>query len=124
MEQDKTLELLEEMKKINQKTLMHQRIMSALMLVFVVAVISLLPTVVTTLNTAKTTLTHMNDAITQMEGALSEVETLATEAGNAMDGMEDALKNINGIDIETLNQAITDLGEVVQPMADFFGRFK
>ena len=124
MEQDKTLELLEEMKKINQKTLMHQRVMSVLMLVFVVAVVSLLPTVVETLNTAKTTLTHMNEAITQMDGALSEVETLATEAGNAMDGMEKALENINGIDIETLNQAITDLGEVVQPMADFFGRFR
>ena len=124
MEQDKTLELLEEMKKINQMTLMHQRVMSVLMLVFVVAVVSLLPTVVETLNTAKTTLTHMNEAITQMEGALSEVETLATEAGNAMDGMEKALENINGIDIETLNQAITDLGEVVQPMADFFGRFR
>lgn len=124
MEQDKTLELLEEMKKINQKTLMHQRVMSVLMLVFVVAVVSLLPTVVETLNTAKTTLTHMNEAITQMEGALSEVENLATEAGTAMDGMEKALENINGIDIETLNQAITDLGEVVQPMADFFGRFR
>ena len=124
MEQAKTLELLEEMKEINQKTLMHQRVMSVLMLVFVVAVVSLLPTVVETLNTAKTTLTHMNEAITQMEGALSEVETLATEAGNAMDGMEKALENINGIDIETLNQAITDLGEVVQPMADFFGRFR
>lgn len=124
MEQDKTMELLEEMKKINQKTLMHQRVMSVLMLVFVVAVVSLLPTVVTTLETAKTTLTHMNEAITQMEGALSQVETLATEAGTAMDGMEQALENINTIDIETLNQAITDLGEVVKPMADFFGKFK
>ena len=103
---------------------MHQRVMSVLMLVFVIAVVSLLPTVVETLNTAKTTLTHMNEAITQMEGALSEVETLATQAGTAMDGMEKALENINGIDIETLNQAITDLGEVVQPMADFFGRFR
>ena len=124
MEQDKTMELLEEMKKINQKILMHQRVMSVLMLVFVVAVVSLLPTVVTTLETAKTTLTHMNEAITQMEGALSQVETLATEAGTAMDGMEQALENINTIDIETLNQAITDLGEVVKPMADFFGKFK
>lgn len=123
MEQDKTLELLEEMKKINQKTLMHQRIMSVLMLVFVVAVVSLLPNVVNTLNTARTTLVHMNEAVTQMEGALAEVETLATEAGTAMDGMEQALEKINGIDIESLNQAITDLGEVVKPMADFFGRF-
>ena len=124
MEQDKTLELLEEMKKINQKTLMHQRVMSGLMLVFVVAVVSLIPNVVNTLDTARTTLIHMNEAITQMETALAEVDTLATEAGTAMDGMEKALENINGIDIETLNQAITDLGEVVEPMADFFGRFK
>lgn len=124
MEQDKALELLEEMKKINQKTLMHQRIMSVLMLVFVVAVVSLLPSVVNTLDTARTTLTHMNEAITQMETALADVETLAAEAGTAMDGMEQALENINGIDIGSLNQAITDLGDVVEPMANFFGRFK
>ena len=124
MEQDKTLELLEQMKKINKKTLMHQRIMSVLMLIFVVTVVSLLPTVVTTLNTAKSTLTHMNEVITKMEGALTEVETLASEAGTAMEGMEQALENINGIDIQSLNQAITDLGDVVEPMADFFGRFK
>lgn len=124
MEQDKTLELLEEMKKINQKTLMHQRVMTVLMVVFVVAVVSLLPNVVSTLSTAKTTLVHMNEAITQMEGALSEVETLADGAGVAMEGMEKALENINGIDIETLNEAITDLSEVVEPMANFFGKFK
>lgn len=124
MEQDKTLELLEEMKKLNKKALMHQRVMSVLMLVFVIVVVSLLPTVVTTLDTAKSTLIHMNEAITQMEGALTEVGTLATEAGTAMDGMEKALENINGIDIQSLNQAITDLGEVVEPMANLFGRFK
>ena len=124
MEQDKTLEVLEEMKKINKKTLMHQRVMSVLMLVFVVAVVSLFPKVVSMLDTAKTTLNHMNEAITQMEGALLEVEALATEAGSAMDGMEKALENINGIDIKSLNEAITDLGDVVEPMADFFGRFK
>ena len=124
MEQEKTLELLEEMKKINKKTLMHQRIVSVLMLVFVVAVVSLLPNVVSTLDTAKTTLTHMNDAITQMETALSGVEELSAQAKTAMGGMEDALDNIKGIDINTLNQAITDLSDVVEPMANFFGRFK
>ena len=124
MEQDRTLELLEEMKKINKKVLMHQRVMSVLMLVFVVAVVSLIPNVVSMLDTAKTTLNHMNEAITQMEGALLEVETLATEAKTAMDGMEKALENINGIDIKSLNEAITDLGDVVEQMANFFSRFK
>ena len=124
MEQEKALELLEEMKKINKKALMHQRIMSALMVAFVVIVVSLLPSVVSTLDTAKTTLRHMNEAVTKMEDALTGVEELSTQAKAAMGGMEEAVDNINGIDMETLNQAIKDLSDVVEPMANFFGRFK
>ena len=121
MEQDKTLELLEEMKRINQKTLMHQRMATILLIIFVIAVVSMLPSVVSTLNTAKVTLEHMNDAVTEVETAIASVQTL-TEEGST--GITAAIEKINELDIETLNDAITDLSEVVKPMADFFGRFK
>lgn len=124
MEQDKVLELLEDMKKSNQKNLMYQRISTVLLLIFVVAVLMVIPSVFSTLNSAKTTLDHMDQAITEMETALGAVEGLAEDAGKAMEGVDAALQNVNSIDFETLNQAITDLRDVVEPMANFFGKFR
>ncbi len=121
--EDKTMELLEEMHKNNKKNLMYQRLSTVLMLIFVAAVLFLLPNIISTLNTAKATLTHMNDAITEMEEALESVSVLAEEGELAMDGMNSALEKVNEFDIETLNEAIQDLSDVVEPMANFFGKF-
>lgn len=38
-------------------------------------------------------------------------------------GVEEALAKLNKIDLETLNKAIEDLAAVVEPLANFFGRF-
>lgn len=124
MEQDKILELLEDMKKSSQKNLMYQRITTVLMLVFVLAVLALVPTAFSTLNSAKTALDHMDEAITEMETALVSVEDLADDAETAITSAETALEKVSEIDIETLNEAITDLSDVVEPMAEFFGMFK
>ncbi len=124
MEQDKLLELLEDMKKSSQKNLMYQRISTVLMLVFVLAVLALVPTAFSTLNSAKTALDHMDEAITEMETALESVEDLADDAETAITSAETALETIGDIDIETLNEAITDLSDVVEPMSEFFGMFK
>ncbi len=124
MEQDKLLELLEDMKKSSQKNLMYQRISTILILVFVLAVLALVPTAFSTLNSAKTALDHMDEAITEMETALESVEDLADDAETAITSAETALETIGDIDIETLNEAITDLSDVVEPMSEFFGMFK
>ena len=44
------------------------------------------------------------------------------EIVTAFDG-EEALEKVNQFDIETLNGAIKDLSEVVEPMAKFFNVF-
>lgn len=124
MEQDKILELLEDMKKSSQKNLIYQRITTVLMLVFVLAVLALVPTAFSTLNSAKTALDHMDEAITEMETALESVEDLADDAETAITSAETALEKVGEIDIETLNEAITDLSDVVEPMSEFFGMFK
>lgn len=130
MEQEKMLELLEDMKKNSQKRLLYQRVSTALILVFVLAVLALLPTAFTTLNSAKTALDHMDTAITEMETALDLVEDLAddaetaiTNAETAITSAQTALEKVSEIDIETLNEAITDLSDVVEPMSEFFGMF-
>lgn len=34
------------------------------------------------------------------------------------------MKKIEAVDFENLNKAIKDLGDVVEPFANFFGKFK
>ncbi|MCR4587340.1 MAG: hypothetical protein K5682_02925 [Lachnospiraceae bacterium] len=51
---------------------------------------------------------------------LKNFDTLITDAGTDMTG---AMEKINSIDIETLNESIQKLDEVVTPMSEFFGRF-
>ena len=56
------------------------------------------------------------ETMEQMQEALSSLPGLVQQA-------EDALNALNSIDIETLNQSITRLNEVLTPMANLFGRF-
>lgn len=130
MDNEKLVALMEDMKKAEQKSVVYQRISALLMLIFVVAILFLIPSVISTLDTAKATLNHMNDAISKMEVALDSVEdaldtvdSLAAEGENAILGMETALQKVNEFDIETLNAAIKDLSDVVEPLANFFKVF-
>ena len=42
---------------------------------------------------------------------------------NSEEGIQKALEQINSIDIDSLNQAIQDLSDVVSPLARLMGRF-
>ncbi len=130
MDNEKLVALMEDMKKAEQKTVVYQRISALLMLIFVVAILYLIPSVISALDTAKATLNHMNDAISKIEvsldsveDALDTVDSLAAEGENAIIGLETALQKVNQFDIETLNSAIQDLSDVVEPMSNFFNVF-
>ncbi len=56
------------------------------------------------------------ETMEQMQEALSSLPGLVQQA-------EDALNALNSIDIETLNQSIPRLNEVLTPVANLFGRF-
>ena len=134
---DKKIEILIELQKPNKKNLLYQRISAGLMLIFVVAILILVPNIISTLTMVKTTLASVNEAITLIEEAMESVDTLADEASTTMEsiqtladegvtaieGMDDALEKINEMDMDTLNNAIKDLSDVVEPMADFFNIF-
>jgi hypothetical protein len=82
---------------------------------------------------------QVNGLLSQMETVLSDLEQTAhalaaldleTMAGNvndltvlAQDSLQQTMEKLNAIDFETLNKAIEDLGKVIKPLADFFGRF-
>lgn len=104
-----------------KKTLFFQKCIAMLLLVFVICICILVPSILSTLNSAKTTMSSLNVTIGKMDTAIESINDLANTGS---EGMQDALGKINSIDIEKLNDAITDLSDVVAPMADFFGRFK
>ena len=51
---------------------------------------------------------------------VADVDSLVS---SSQSGVEQALEKINAIDIETLNQAIEDLSDVVAPLAKLINRF-
>ncbi|MCC8126834.1 MAG: hypothetical protein LIO92_05495 [Clostridiales bacterium] len=54
-------------------------------------------------------------------GMIADVEDLITSSG---DSMNEAMGKLNEIDIEKLNQAISNLSDAVEPLATFFNRFR
>ena len=50
------------------------------------------------------------------------VENINDLVTTSQTGVEEAIEKINGIDLSKLNQAVSDLAAVVQPLADFVKR--
>ena len=55
-----------------------------------------------------------------LAGMVENVDTLATTSQSAV---EHATEKLDTIDLETLNKAIADLADVVEPLAKFFNVF-
>lgn len=55
-----------------------------------------------------------------LQGMISDVDSLVSTSEK---GIQDAVGTLNSIDIDTLNKAIKDLSDVVEPLANFFNRF-
>ena len=69
-----------------------------------------------------TNLTEVTDQLANMDlGAM--VENVDELVVTSQAGVEQALEQLNAIDFETLNQAIGDLSDVVEPLANFFNIF-
>lgn len=56
-----------------------------------------------------------------IDGMIKDVEGLVD---SSQSGLNDAIQKIDLIDIETLNKAILDLSNVVDPLSQFFSQFK
>ena len=125
---NETLELLKDLKNQNKKKLFYLRLLTVIFLVMCIAIVSVIPNVLTTLQTTEKTMAHLNDTITTMDGVIDTMDgTLASiseMAQTGTKGITEALEKIESIDFEGLNKAIDDLGAVVEPMANFFGKFK
>ncbi len=85
----------------------------------------LMPKVSRMLNEAESSLENIEDVTAQLknvdfEGLMGDVGGLVTATEKDLAA---TMKKIDDIDIDHLNQAIKDLSDVIQPLANFFNRF-
>lgn len=134
-DKNEVLEYLKQIKETNKKRLFWSRLTAVLMAVLVALFACCVPAVLNTLRTAQNTMTTANDTLLQAQSIMTDLtdtvatmeDTLASVTKLVNDSSESlvtAFDNINSIDFEGLNQAIEDLGNVVEPLSNFFKKFK
>ncbi|MBO4376314.1 MAG: hypothetical protein IKY04_07510 [Lachnospiraceae bacterium] len=97
-------------------------------LVFVIAGCVLIPKAARILNKANDTIVKAEDSLANIDkltaGLLNTSDNMNKVLNDNAEGLKDALDDLKSIDIETLNKAIGDLHDTVEPMAKFFNAFK
>ena len=134
MEDNKELlELLQKIEKANRQQVKLTRIVCVFALVAALCcvgtiglVYSVLPQINTVVSQIQVVLGNLETATAQLSvldftGMVSEVEELDA---TAQDGIQQTMNKLNSIDFETLNQAIEDLANVVEPMSKLSSIFK
>ena len=92
----------------------------------VLAIVCLLiPRVLSLANQLESVMTNLESITAELDqadlgGMVENVDSLAT---STQTGLAQALEKLNAIDFETLNRAIENLADVVQPLANFFNVF-
>ncbi len=136
---DLSRELLQELVKNSGKQLFYSRVAAftalAAAVVLILCFLVLVPSVMKTVNRANDIMEQASETIELADTAIESVTEMSqsiTTMGNNMDAfitensqsVQQIMKKFDEIDFEGLNQAIKDLGEVVEPFANFFGKFK
>lgn len=121
---EEIIALLKDIQEQGKKKIFWSRISACLLAVFVavfaISAATLVPRATQTLDTANARLNSLETTITKLETALDSITALTEDTAISLD---EAMSNLNSVDFEGLNDAIRDLGDVVSPLASFFGRF-
>lgn len=132
---NETLDYLKQIRDLNKKRLMWSRVTALLMALFVVLVACVIPAVLNTLKVAENTMLTANDTLEQAQSIMTDmtstIDTMETTlesvtklVNDSSESLVAAFDNINSIDFEGLNKAIEDLGNVVEPLSNFFKKFR
>ena len=131
--------LLEELVNNSQKQLFYERVRTVAALVIAVSIVMgivlVVPKALVTVQKANDFMEQASETIILANAAIESVTSMSesiTTMGDNMDTfitdnsetMTEVMEKIEGIDFEGLNSAIKDLGDVVEPLANFFGKFK
>ena len=118
-------QILEEQKGLLKKQLFYARIHAAAGVVTAVslltAVVLLTPGLLRVLDQTHEVLTGAERAIEELLEVSENVNGLV-ESGNQ--AVQKTMEKVDQMDIERLNEAIDELNRVIEPLADFFGRFQ
>lgn len=121
-----------------KKMLFYARVRTAVALVVAILLvlcgILIVPKAIGTINQANQIMEQATETISLANTAIESVTTMSqsiTDMGTNMDtfitdngeSVEAVMTKLEEIDFEGLNTAIKDLGDVVEPLAKFFGKF-
>ncbi len=126
-------EYLEKLEKSNKQQVRYARLQCLFSIAAAVCCVLLLLTVAKIVPDIKALSKEISGVAAQADVVLNNLETVTEELAAAdldglvtdvntlvntsQQGMEGALEKLNGLDIDTLNQAIKDLADVVKPLA-------
>lgn len=94
---------------------------TGIFITLLMAIIILVPRITTTLTEVNLAIGQISNTMVQVEEVFESVKRLVEESE---EGLGIAIDSMNSIDFKGLNQSITDLGNVVSPLADFFSKFR
>ena len=132
-------ELLQRIAEQTKKRVFYARISAIcggiLTMAVVIALLILVPSLLKTIHQVNGVAAEAEETLAQAQDALAGVDEMTdavTSMSENMDtfvtenavSIEQVMKKLEAIDFEGLNGAIKDLGDVVEPMAKFFGKFK
>ena len=125
MQMEEKISANEEQTRLLKKQLVHMRIHTATGLIltaaFLFVIIRLLPGLTQALDQANAVLADAGAAIEDLQEVSHNVNELV-DSGSLAIGQ--TMEKIEQMDIEQLNGAIADLNRVIEPLAEFFGRFQ
>ena len=115
----------EEQTRLLKKQLIHMRIHTVASLILTSAplfvIIRLLPGLTQALDQANEVLVSAGAAIEDFQEVSENVNELVNSGSLAIG---QTMEKIDQMNIEQLNEAIADLNRVIEPLAEFFGRFQ
>ncbi|MBQ4473053.1 MAG: hypothetical protein IJR36_04345 [Lachnospiraceae bacterium] len=139
-------QMLEELIRLEHNTALWQKVtgiaLIGLFVIFGVALLILVPKVNGAVRQMTTTMENVDRLAAEAETALGQVNGLAEQVGGSIDNIDamvqnvdefvvantenvnQAVNNFNDIDFDSLNAAIQDLRDVVEPLANFARRFQ
>lgn len=132
------MQLLEKMAADNEaqsqylkKQLFFTRVFAAaccvLTIALLVVLLRVIPPLLETMDKTVTALDQATETLVLVDDTLTDIQSLFEEdglVGLSSEALIQATEKISMMDIESLNKAIEDLGAVVEPLANFFDRFK
>lgn len=134
MEQNQqVLDLLNKMETNSRKQLVYSRIQCAFCLIAAACCAVLLLTVLKLVPQLQALTEQADIVMTNLETVTEELTKLDLEAmvenidslvGTSQGGVSTAIEKLEQVDIDTLNEAISDLSDVIEPLAKIANRFK